>query len=432
MTITYGFYDSISSDRLYNAKQMGSIFDGLILDGVYANYGDHLEVLEDTGMDVTVGTGRSWFNHTWTYNDALIGKTIPTADALLHRIDIVYLEVDESVGTRANSVGVLEGTPASSPVPPTLTNTETIHQYALAHIFVGAAVTEILQADITDMVGTDDTPFVELVVSQEALQAQIWAIVGDTNPPLIDILNLKAHNHDGTPTVQIDTDGLVDEAVEAAKIAALAVISSKLGTDSVIAGKIADGGVVAGNIANGAVNVAAILGTDVVETAKIKNQHVTTDKIKNLNITAEKMAALSVGPGKLSAGAVADGTQMASNIVSDNHLKNRVLGLAHRQGSSMTDWSAVGAGSYTPQEVRMEVGAIQWTGGSASAGNIFVTFPTTFGGTPVVFAIAKGTSVAKVSFSVVPTEAGVTIYWKTTDASNLTSLEILWQAVGPE
>ena len=233
MTFTYGFYDSISSDRLYNAKQMGSIFDGLILDGVYPNYGDAFEVLEDTGMDVTVGIGRAWFNHTWSYNDALLGVTVPTADALLDRIDIVYLEIDESIGVRANSIDILEGTPASTPVPPILTNTSTIHQYALAHIYVGASVTSIVQANITDMVGTVDTPFVELVTISEDMQAQIYAIVGDTNPPLLDLIDLKVHNHDGSPTVQLLASGLATNAVETAKIKNLNVTSAKLAADAV-------------------------------------------------------------------------------------------------------------------------------------------------------------------------------------------------------
>jgi len=203
MTVTYGFYDSISSDRLYNAKQMGSIFDGLILDGVYANYGNHLKVLENTGMTVNVSIGRAWFDHTWTYNDALLPKTLVNADALLNRIDIIYLEVNENVGVRANSINGLTGTPASDPVPPDLINTSTIHQYALAHIYVGAGVTQIYQANITDMVGTENTPFVALVVQYEDLQEQIYAIVGDVNPPLIDLIDLKAHDHDGSPTVKI-------------------------------------------------------------------------------------------------------------------------------------------------------------------------------------------------------------------------------------
>jgi hypothetical protein len=203
MTITYGFYDSISSDRLYNAKQMGSIFDGLILDGIYQGMGDKLRVVPDSGMDVSVGSGRAWFDHTWTYNDAAIPITVPTADALLPRIDVIYLEVNENVGVRANSVDILEGTPASYPNVPELTNTSTIHQYALAHIYVGDGVTVINSGDITNMAGTENTPWVALLVEYEELQAQIWAIVGDTNPPLIELIQLKAHFHDGITTERI-------------------------------------------------------------------------------------------------------------------------------------------------------------------------------------------------------------------------------------
>jgi hypothetical protein len=242
MTITYGFFDSISSDRLYNAKQMGSIFDGLILDGVYGGYGDALATIEDSGMDISVGSGRTWFDHTWTYNDAAIGKTIATADALLNRIDIVYLEINENVGVRANSIDVLTGTPATDPVPPDLTNTSSIHQYALAHVYVGAAVTEIVQANITNMVGTENTPYVTILVESEDLQAQIWAIVGDIYPPLIDLIELKAHNHDGSPTVQIPAGSLATDAV------------------------------IAGNIANGAVDAIATLANNIVDDTKVGNR----------------------------------------------------------------------------------------------------------------------------------------------------------------
>ena len=44
MAVTYGFYDSTGGDRKYNALQMGSIFDGIIQDGVYANIGNAFQV----------------------------------------------------------------------------------------------------------------------------------------------------------------------------------------------------------------------------------------------------------------------------------------------------------------------------------------------------------------------------------------------------
>lgn len=161
MALTFGFYDSSSGDRVYNALQMSSIFDGIILDGVFSNVGDALDVIESTGMEVTVSSGRAWFDHTWTYNDSGLDVTVDTADALLPRIDVVYLEVNKNSGVRANSIDILTGTPASSPVPPTLTKTSTIIQYALAHVYVGAGVTEIVQANITTKIGSEDTPYVK-------------------------------------------------------------------------------------------------------------------------------------------------------------------------------------------------------------------------------------------------------------------------------
>lgn len=431
MTITYGFYDSVSLDRLYNAKQMGSIFDGLILDGVYPNYGDRFEVLEATGMDVSVGTGRTWFDHTWTYNDALIIKTIAIADPVLNRIDIVYLEINENVGVRANSIGVLTGTPASSPIPPNLTNTSTIHQYALAHIYVGAGVTVIIQANITDMVGTVDTPFVELVTLSEDMQAQIYAIVGDTNPPLIDLIALKGHDHDGSPTVQLGPGGLAANAVIAGKIAVDAVIAGKIATDGVVAGNLADdavvagnlaaNAVVAGNIASGAVSQAADLASDVVETAKIKN----------LNVTSGKLGANAVIAGKIADGAVNATAKLANNIVDDTKVGNRVPQLYRRQGGHSTIWDVEGATNYTPGAVRIQVGAISWSGASSQYGNKAITYPVAFSSIPISFAITN-TSVGYISCSVVSTASGLIIYWQTTDGTALTNVDLMWMAIGPE
>ena len=73
-SVTCGFFNSVvvdnKSDRLYNAEQMSAIFDGLINDGVFAGIGDKLVVSTSSGNTVSVGTGKCWFNHTWTLNDA--------------------------------------------------------------------------------------------------------------------------------------------------------------------------------------------------------------------------------------------------------------------------------------------------------------------------------------------------------------------------
>lgn len=159
MAVTYGFYNSSNGDRKYNAEQFGSIFDGIIMDGVFEVIGDHFAVTPVGGpLAVYVGTGRAWFNHTWTLNDSNFQVTLEDSNLVLPRIDAIVLEVNES--TRTNSFKVVTGTAASSPQKPTLTNTQTVHQYALAYVTVPYGATTITQSNIENHVGLDDCPFV--------------------------------------------------------------------------------------------------------------------------------------------------------------------------------------------------------------------------------------------------------------------------------
>jgi hypothetical protein len=158
MALTYGFYNSQNGDRTYDATDISSIFDGIIKDGVFMSIGDAFMVSAANGMQVKVGSGRAWFNHTWTYNSVPSLHTIEPAEIVLNRIDTVVLEINASEEVRANSIKVIKGTPASNPVAPTLINTELVHQYPLADIYVGANVTEIIQANITNRVGTEACP----------------------------------------------------------------------------------------------------------------------------------------------------------------------------------------------------------------------------------------------------------------------------------
>lgn len=174
MALTYGFYNSLNGDRKYNAKQFGSIFDGVIRDGVYINIGGQMMVkAAGNGMQINIQTGRAWFNHTWTLNDSVFPMTLPNAEPLLSKYVAVVLEINETVSTRANSFKLVAGTPASSPVYPTLTNDDSVHQYPIAYVLIKPGVTTITQADITNMVGTGSCPFVTGVVSSMNIDALI-------------------------------------------------------------------------------------------------------------------------------------------------------------------------------------------------------------------------------------------------------------------
>ena len=105
MSVSSGFFNSLNGDRKYNAAQMSAIFDGLIIDGVFASIGTAFAVKAAGGLTVNVGIGKAWFDHTWTVNDSIL-------------------------------------------------------QYPLCYIYRKYGTAVINQADITPMVGTESTPFV--------------------------------------------------------------------------------------------------------------------------------------------------------------------------------------------------------------------------------------------------------------------------------
>ena len=164
MAVTYGFYDSLNHDRLYNAQQMSAIFDGIINDGVFMSVGNQFHTVAGTGMQVIVKSGRAWFDSTWTLNDAEYPLSIDAADVLLTRIDAVVLEVNSEVATRANTIKVVKGTPASTPAKPTLTNTAAVHQHALAYVTVAKNITAITNSMIEIVVGKTETPYVTAIL----------------------------------------------------------------------------------------------------------------------------------------------------------------------------------------------------------------------------------------------------------------------------
>lgn len=240
MSLTSGFFDSFNEDRKYNSLQFSSIFDGIISDGIYATYGDYFLVSPVSGMNIKVGTGRAWLDHTWTLNDADYPLTVEDAEVVLKRIDTVIIEVDRSNSGRINRLRILKGTPASAPVAPQLTKTESLKQYPLADILVKPNATEIVAADITNRIGTKDLPWVTGIIDHVSAEelVQQWRIEFDT---LLDTLQTMI-SQVGQQTIMDNSVGASaiiktgDNAVTAATVKAIpdepgAVIASHLSPD---------------------------------------------------------------------------------------------------------------------------------------------------------------------------------------------------------
>ena len=161
MSVTYGFYDSYNGDRVYNAEQFSSFYDGLINDGVYYSVGQRFRVSVNSGMNIYVDTGRAWFDHTWTFNNQKLSLTVPAADTVYWRIDAVIIEINKT--SRVNSIKIKKGTAQQSPARPAMTKTSSIKQYALAYITVPANATSITAGNIVNVVGNVETPMVSML-----------------------------------------------------------------------------------------------------------------------------------------------------------------------------------------------------------------------------------------------------------------------------
>ena len=150
MAVTSGFFDSVGSDRLYDAAQMSTYFEGLVSDGVYENIGNKFIVRATTGMNITVGSGRALIKSRWIKSDSDVTITLDPANVQLARWDAIVLRLDLTENGRAISIEVKKGTAASNPTKPSITRTSTVYELCLAYIKVNKAAQSIVQSNISD------------------------------------------------------------------------------------------------------------------------------------------------------------------------------------------------------------------------------------------------------------------------------------------
>lgn len=148
MAVTYGFFNSLNSDRLYNADQMSNYFKGLITDGVYESVDEAMVVLATSGMTARVSRGRAVIDCKWINLDAVEDLTINASHVTLNRYTAICVHLD--VSNRLMELVAIDGTNATEPTRPVPTSTNTDKYLVLAYVYVGAGATAITQANITD------------------------------------------------------------------------------------------------------------------------------------------------------------------------------------------------------------------------------------------------------------------------------------------
>lgn len=151
MSIRSRFFDSEASDRIYTSDAWAEIFERLATEGYVKEVESGLAVSESdpAAMSVDVALGVAWlqgrFFEVHTSTETL---TIADSDPTDDRIDRVVVRL--SFANREITLEVLTGTPAASPTAPALTRDANTYEISLAQVLVGATVTSIVNADITD------------------------------------------------------------------------------------------------------------------------------------------------------------------------------------------------------------------------------------------------------------------------------------------
>ena len=145
MAVTSGYFNSVNGDRKYNADQMSEYFRGIINEGVYQHLDGGLAVTAGTGLAVNVAAGRAIIQNRWVQNSATMSLTIAAASETYARKDAVVIRLNWS--SRSISIAVKTGTPAASPVAPSMTRNSTTYEMALAYVNVAANATSVTVTD---------------------------------------------------------------------------------------------------------------------------------------------------------------------------------------------------------------------------------------------------------------------------------------------
>ncbi|MBA7537694.1 hypothetical protein ES705_29963 [subsurface metagenome] len=135
----------------YTQVQFAEVLSEIFTNGVFSGVLNKLEVVENDplSMSVILKSGKGWINGYWCHNTENLVKTIGASDPGLDRIDRIILRLD-TVENLEISVEVLEGTPAAEPTPPDLTQNASTWEISLIQVLVGAGVTSVSNANITD------------------------------------------------------------------------------------------------------------------------------------------------------------------------------------------------------------------------------------------------------------------------------------------
>lgn len=137
-------------DRVYLAEQFAAYFAAFIGNGIYGHSMQKLQVLcqDVPNMSIKVLSGEAYINGWWYRNKDTYNISIPIADGILSRIDVVVVRWGNA--ERDMWLQLIKGIPSANPVKPPIRRDADYYDLQLATISVPAGAIRITQTQIQD------------------------------------------------------------------------------------------------------------------------------------------------------------------------------------------------------------------------------------------------------------------------------------------
>lgn len=166
------------STKMAETKDARTLSSGTPQEEAYADYANSMKSLANQARREMMSTGKIAYSASAkaTYSEEVNSlnakldlalanaprerqaQTMANATVAAKRKD--NPDMTKAEVKKASQQALAQATPASNPMKPTMVKTNDRWQYPLAYIYVGAGVTSIRQANITNCVGTSECPFV--------------------------------------------------------------------------------------------------------------------------------------------------------------------------------------------------------------------------------------------------------------------------------
>lgn len=143
-------FTNVGGDRVYGSADWRNYFQCLMTNGVINKIGDELEITQalTPAKTVLVSTGAIYINGVIREITSALTLDVSENVSGNPRIDVIVARLD--LTDRQVEFAVLEGTPASSPTAPSVTQNSTIWEISLAEIELANGYFTITDSLITD------------------------------------------------------------------------------------------------------------------------------------------------------------------------------------------------------------------------------------------------------------------------------------------